>query len=109
MTTSAISGSTGAAWLSPGGNVQSGLVYLLGLVGWDGVGGDEVGADGRNIEHPLAPKIRLVNTNAISVYLILFSIFTPLVNYNMGIVTTKISVLSFTARVTQSDVDDTIF
>lgn len=77
LTTSAISGSTGAAWLSPGGNVQSGLVYLLGLVGWDEAGGDEVGARGRNIEHPLVPRIRLVNASTIRMCLILFSVFCP--------------------------------
>jgi len=56
------------------GDVQSGLVYSPELLGGDGVGGDGVGDQGRSMEHPLEPKIRLISARAIRIYLIFFSI-----------------------------------
>ena len=74
LTTLAISGSGWVVWVFSEGKVQSGLVYSFELLGGGEVGGDEVGAQGKDKEHPLQPKIRLISANVIRMYPIFFSI-----------------------------------
>lgn len=83
-----------AAWLLSEGNVQSGLVYSLELVG-----GDEVGDWGGSMEHPLETKIRLISVNVIRIYLI-FLAFCITIYYITVILCRKNFVLRFMGEVT---------
>ena len=66
-------GSGVASWLFLEGNVQLGLACSVGLLGGDEVGGDGVGAQGKEMEQPLKPRIRLTS-RAVMIYLILFGL-----------------------------------
>ena len=63
-----------AGWLFLEGNVQLGLVCSLGLLGGDEVGEDGLGAQGKEVKHPLEPRIRLTSTRAVRIYSIFFGI-----------------------------------
>lgn len=69
-----------AGWSLLEGNVQSGSVCSLGLPGEGEVGGGEVGVvvQGKEMEHPLEPRIRTTSITAVRIHLRSFSILSLL-------------------------------